>query len=1279
MSWLSSLIGRKAAPRAELDREQLDTWLRTAYDHAARGDHAEAQRIYRRLLEHDPRDPDALYFLGEMALADGRDMEAVELFRQAIEVRSNDAAFWFGLGAACFHQRRLDEAAEAFRSGLALQPENTAMRINLFATLIEAGRGDEAREEMERMIASGAAYAQLFWNLGSVYREQARVEEAIGMYRRAIELAPDNLQAFTNLLLTLNYSEHCDAATLLAEHRRFGARFARPFVAPQPDRTWPRRLRVGYISPDFRAHVVGYFIEPILANHDSARFEIFCYHNHRSDDAMTGRLRGLAEHWRDGVHLSDAELADCIRRDRIDILVDLAGQTGENRLGVLAAKPAPLQATYLGYPNTTGLSAVDYRISDARADPPGEADRASVERLLRPWPTYFCYRPRRDCPDAGPLTARAAGHITFGCFNNLPKISAAFLDAAARVLAAVPGSRLMMKSRALSIAHVADRLRERFVRAGIDLARVDLRDWEATVQSHLAAYRSIDIALDSFPYNGATTTCEALWMGVPVVTFAGDRHAGRMGSSLLHAVGLGELVAEDVDGYVAKCVALAADLRRLEALRSGLRARMRQSPLMDETGLTRALERCYTGIWEREIRPEPPPGKLGDEAIAAVLGRASELRAAGKKLEAEEACKEALQNRPDHLAALTLLWDLSYETGNPGVAVDWLRRAIAASDEVPQLHYMMGYSLLGQGNPADAAASLRKALALDPGLAKAHNNLGCALEAMGQLQEAAQCYRRAAVLDPKLADPLYNLGNAQRQLGQFGEGIENIERALSLDNGRADWHCNLGELLVYRLQLDEAVRCYDRALEIDPRNALAHAGRAEALQELGRAQDAESDIRRAMELQPGNERVHSHWLLSLLYRRGEEGEAMLEEHRSWAKRHARGIGWQAARAAHETGADRRLNIGYVSADFKRHSVASFVESVLAAHDRSRFKVFCYSNVALPDAVTQRIHKLCEEWRDISRVNDDGVAERVRADRIDILVDLAGHTGGGRMLLFARKPAPVQVTWLGYPNTTGLAAMDYRLTDSIADPEGATERFHVEKLVRLANGFLCYRPPSDSPQVGELPSLRAGHVTFGCFNHLPKLTPEMIALWARLLGALPGARLLLKSFGLAAQSARRALRARFAQHGIGAERLELCGPVDALAGHLGRYNEVDIALDVFPYNGTTTTCEALWMGVPVVSLAGRTHASRVGASLLHCVGLSEFVAQTPDQYLDLAAGLARDPARLAALRAGLRERMRASPLLDAQGFTRDLEAAYRNIWAAYRPCATPDISKAADDK
>lgn len=1261
MTLLKRLFSGSAAEAP--DREMLERWVREAFELHLDRKFEEAQELFRKVLEHDPRRPDVLYFLGYVATQAGRELEAIHYFEQAVDARPVDAEFRFVLGAALFNAGRFSDAEHCFRAAVRLQPDHADAVGNLWMTELELGREEEVRVKAERAMAEGGEGPYIDVNLATIYRTQGQIDAAIEMGRRVLKRAPHSADAFSNLLMTLNYSQSYSPQALFAEHQKYAAHFARPYLAPLPDPSWPRKLRIGYVSPDFRAHVVALFFEPILERHDRERFEIFCYYNHRAEDPFTARLRAAADHWLDCVHLTDAELAERIREDRIDILVDLAGHTGYNRLRVFAMKPAPIQATYLGYPNTTGLTAIDYRLTDARADPPGAADKLSAEKLVRLPACFHSFRPLEDSPEVAPLPSAAAGHVTFGCFNNFAKLSDGFLDAAARVLAAVPGSRLILKGKPLGIPRIADRIRQRFLRAGVAADRLELVAWKKSPADHLAAYASVDIALDSFPYNGTTTTCEALWMGVPVVAFAGDRHAARVGVSLLHAVGLDELVAKDVDGYVATAVRLAADTAKLTEFRASLRDRVRRSPLRDEAALTAAIENSYLEMWQARTTKTAGAGLDADQ-IADRMRRAAGLRASGNLAEAGELYKEVLQSQADHLEALTAMWEMLFDAGEPGSVVDLLNKAVAVRSELPVLHYMLGCCFQAQRKVDDATTAFARAVELDPNFAKAYNNLGCTLEAIGNLRGAFECYDRALELDSGLAVASYNKGNAFRQTGEPGKAIDCIRAGLAIDPQHADWRCNLGDILFNRLELDEAVASYRAAIEIDARYARAWLGLGMGLQGLGRNVEAEESLRKAIELDPKMAQAGSNLLLVLHNLHGDDPERMFAEHAAWTKRHATGVPWQAARTDEERRRPGRIKLGYLSPDFCRHPVAGFIEPVLAAHDRSKFQVFCYSTTSAPDETTRRIEGLCEHWRDVSRDSDEAIAERMRFDAIDILVDLAGHTGGGRLTLMARKPAPVQVTWLGYPNTTGLRAVDYRFTDAYADPPGASDAFHVEKLVRLPQGFLCYRPPATAPEPTEAPSLANRHVTFGSLNNLSKVTDPVIELWSRILSSVPGAKLLLKAYGLSAASARKDMQARFARHGIGPERLTLLPPVDSAEAHLATYRQVDIALDCFPYNGTTTTLEALWMGVPVVSLAGKTHVARVGLSILNRAGLADLAASSADEYVAKAVALAQDVERRKALRRGLRGQLRASPLLDEKSFTRELEGAYLGMWEAY---------------
>ena len=368
-------------------------------------------------------------------------------------------------------------------------------------------------------------------------------------------------------------------------------------------------------------------------------------------------------------------------------------------------------------------------------------------------------------------------------------------------------------------------------------------------------------------------------------------------------------------------------------------------------------------------------------------------------------------------------------------------------------------------------------------------------------------------------------------------------------------------------------------------------------------------------------------------------------------------------------AARRLKIGYVSPDFRGHSVAYFVEPLLKGHDRQAVEVFCYAEVTRPDTVTAHLQGLVDHWLVTVGLSDEELAERIRADGIDILVDLAGHTANNRLRVFARKPAPVQVTWLGYPNTTGLEAIDYRLVDAVTDPVGEADAWASETLVRLEGGFLCYGGLKDAPEPTVPPCLKTGTVTFGSFNNPAKVSAATFDAWATLLSRLPQARLLLKGKPFADAATRALFLARLGERGVAAERVELVAWLPGTAAHLALYHRVDIALDPFPYNGTTTTCEALWMGVPVVTLRGDRHAGRVGASLLSQIGLTDLIANSVEEYVEIALALARNPGRLDDLRRALRPRMAASPLCDGRAFARKMEAAFRTMWQVW--CETPD--------
>ena len=451
--------------------------------------------------------------------------------------------------------------------------------------------------------ASGAdaspRFALFLSNRGNSYLKMGEMERAFEDFDRALALQPTLRLAHSNKLFALNFRSGVDPMTIHGSHVLWGRTFADPFTpaskafrnTPDPDRP----LRIGYVSPDFRRHAVSFFFEPMHDHHDRDRYEIWLYSCRPYEDEFTVRLRERAQGFRGLAGLDDLSAARLIEEDGIDILIDLAGHTAENRLPVFARRPAPVQITYLGYPATTGMRAMDYRISDALADPPGMTERHYLEEILRLERCLWCYRPPQACADPGPLPALANGFITFGSFNNVAKLSQDSLALWARVLQAVPGSQLLIAP--VESWEVRLRINEAFDALGIDPARVRFTGKRAQAQ-FFELRREVDIGLDSYPCHGGTTTCETLWMGVPVVSLIGRSFPSRAGHTLLHAVGLGALAAPDADAYVSAAVKLANDPAGLAALREGMRARIDASPLRDEIGFTRGMESLYREAWQ---------------------------------------------------------------------------------------------------------------------------------------------------------------------------------------------------------------------------------------------------------------------------------------------------------------------------------------------------------------------------------------------------------------------------------------------------------------------------------------------------------------------------------------------------------------------------------------------------------------------------------------------------------------------------------------------------------
>jgi len=648
---------------------------------------------------------------------------------------------------------------------------------------------------------------------------------------------------------------------------------------------------------------------------------------------------------------------------------------------------------------------------------------------------------------------------------------------------------------------------------------------------------------------------------------------------------------------------------------------------------------------------------LKPDYLEAHLNLGVALRKRDQYDEAIASYRRALELKPDYFEAHLNLGNTLRGKRQFDEAIAAYRRALQLKPDHPDACNNLGNALWENGQLDEAIAAYRRALQLKPDHSDAGNNLGNALKEQGQFDEAIASFRRAVQLQPDQPEIHHNLGNAFREKGQLAEAVTAYRRALEIKPDYPEAHNNRGVALTRLGQLDEAVAAFRHALELKPHYAEAHNNLGGALVDKGRLDEAIAEFRKVVELHPDRAWAHSNLIYTLHFHPGHDDGTIAGEQQRWARQFGEPLQRLIVPHTNDRDPERRLRIGYVSPNFHRHPICYFLTPLLEAHDKAGVEIYCYSSVKRSDEFTERVKKSANVWRDVFSLGDHALAQRIRADQIDILVDLTQHMANNRLLMFARKPAPIQIAWLGYPASTGLPAMDYRFTDVFMEPKGSLWSESVETPIRLPNSWFCF-DPIEHPEPAALPALRAGQVTFGSLNNFCKVNEAVLRLWVAILQAVEGSRLLLHC---PAGTTQTRLRQWFEAQGIAGHRLELIPRTATRAEYLELFQRIDIGLDPFPYNGGTTTCEALCMGVPVVSLAGRTAVSRLGLSVLTTAGLPELVAHSEEDYVRIAAELAGDLPRLAELRRTLRPRMQASPLMDAPRFARNIEAAYRTMW------------------
>ena len=635
-----------------------------------------------------------------------------------------------------------------------------------------------------------------------------------------------------------------------------------------------------------------------------------------------------------------------------------------------------------------------------------------------------------------------------------------------------------------------------------------------------------------------------------------------------------------------------------------------------------------------------------------VLG--ASLHVQGK--DALYALQKATELWPDDAEAHNNLCSVLRERGQLDGAAASCRRALEINPDFAGAHYNLGNVLQDLGQLDGAVASYQRALKIKPGYAGAYNNLGVALQGLGQFDEAvASCYR-ALEIKPDYPEARYNLGNALQGLGQLDDAVASYSRALEIKPDYPEAHVNLAAVLQGMGQPNGAAASCRRALEIKPDYAGAYVNLGHALQDLGQLDDAVTSYRRALEIKPDYAEAHSNLLFALNYHPDKSGEEIFTEYLAFDERF--GLPHRVKWRAHSNSRKpyRRLKVGDVSPGFWHHPCRHFLEPLLAHHDKNLVEVYAYAELDREDAVTARYKEYVDHWVPTRGMTDDALAERIRADGIDILIDVAGHTAKNRLAMFARKPTPVSLHWLDFGYTTGLTAIDYYLTDRTIVPEGSEVLFS-ETPWFLETPGLVYRPAEGMGSTSPSPALKRGYVTFGAMIRAIRINHRIIRVWSEILKRVEGSRLMIDSGDFRDVAMQTALVEKFAGHGISGERLEI-------GFHSPPWNvlrELDITLDCFPHNSGTTLFETLYMGVPFVTLAGRPSVGRLGSSILEGAGHPEWIARTEDEYVEIAVALASNLTELSALRSGMRREMAIGPLMDEPAFARKVEAAYREMW------------------
>jgi predicted O-linked N-acetylglucosamine transferase (SPINDLY family) len=1232
------------------------------------GDFQGARRHLELAAQQAPSLYAAHYNLGRTRLALGQTAEAVDALQRAYELDPGLSP-WLLLHTALIQTRQLDRATR-------LLADLDARTAAPPADLLSAGL-TFARRISPAFEARYTAAVSAWLNAPPVPAQKSESAIASELISAAqyFDFAPDDLYALYRRL---------DDATQPLQ---------RSAVPSPPRRTRGDRLRLGYLSPDFRKHVMGTLWLPILAAHDRAQYEINLLSTceQAQEDDVTRALCDHADRFVRLAQLDDDAAARQIASLDLDVLVDLAAHTEGSRPLILARRPARLQITHLGYHGCVGLRAVDYKLTDRYCDNP-ETVRFQIEA-----PLYLdqCVFPlRRVHAETLPTDARDRAGLTdkcvFGVFVNVLKLSPRLLACWKRILERVPESVL-----AFSPNQEDDRLAIRAItrEAGITPDRVHYIPRQPSEALQRARYQLVDVVLDTFPYSGGDTTLAAIDAHTPVVTLAGFRHAERTSASILHHLGLGEMIARNEAEYVEHAVVLATHPERRAALAARVRDALSNHPIADPTAYARALDRAYRHALESKNIALQPTAELDAETLYRQIQRAAAAHQANDFITAERLYRQVLQDQPSYAPVTYLLGMLEKARGEPDSARETLLSGLNHAPHHADTHAALASLAFDQKDYATASKHFQAVLDADPTRTDARVGLGLAALKLHEPRAAREALVRAAVEQPADANVLYNLGVAEQALGNFDAARAAYRNATTLDPNHKEALFNYGVLLREQGQPELAIKCWQRVLHLDPRFEDAYLQLRPTLLATGHIPTWLDNLDRYDQNIPGSPRAHLYSIEACFYLgRADEARRHLDQAIAAALNEAHAeIALELLeellyvvlffdvpeadhyrlyqrydtliRARHPAFADpaprppdRPIRLAYLTADARQHVMGQMLLGILRHHDAARFSITVYSLSLVEDAITEQIARHCRFER-IAGMSPLSAAERIRADDIDILIDCCTHTKGSEPGILAHRPARCQITHVASSGAFGSTAIDYKLTDPCLDL-AESQRYLLETLLPIEGACLFpYRqiqPARPTPYRRSALALPKEAVLFGAFVQILKLSPRLLRVWKRLLDRLPRAMI---AFSPGNTSSRQGYINLCGAHGIAAERITFldAGTTDAI--NLARYDVVDAVLDTFPYGGVNGTLEAVAAGKPVVALVGKRNQERTSHTILTHLGITETLAQSEQQYVEIACRLALD----AGYRADVSERMRAalpgSRLADTRAHVLALEAAY----------------------